>query len=42
MTGSVIFDGRNMLDRRAVEEAGFAYMGVGRTATTPRRRRTDH
>jgi UDPglucose 6-dehydrogenase len=42
MTGTVIFDGRNMLDRRAVEEAGFAYLGVGRTATTPRRRRTDH
>ena len=30
MKGNVIFDGRNVLDRRETESAGFVYMGVGR------------
>jgi UDPglucose 6-dehydrogenase len=42
MSGSLIFDGRNVLDRHLVEAEGFAYMGVGRTATMPRRRSTDY
>jgi UDPglucose 6-dehydrogenase len=41
MASDLIFDGRNVLDRAAVEALGFAYMGVGRTATLQRRRRTD-
>jgi UDPglucose 6-dehydrogenase len=41
MTGRVIFDGRNVLSRAAAEAAGFAYIGVGRIARTPTRRRTD-
>jgi len=41
MAGRVVFDGRNMLDRAAVEELGFAYLGVGRVATAQRRRRSD-
>jgi UDPglucose 6-dehydrogenase len=41
MTGSVVFDGRNLLDRSRVEGCGFAYMGVGRVATAHRRRRGD-
>jgi len=41
MRGSVIFDGRNLLARSKVEEAGFAYIGVGRSATAHRRRQTD-
>ena len=41
MRGNVLFDGRNLLSREAVEKAGFAYMGVGRTATAHRRRSTD-
>ena len=39
MRGTVIFDGRNVLDRAAVPSAaGFAYLGVGRRrdqASTP-------
>ena len=42
MKGSLVFDGRNVLDRQLVEAAGLAYMGVGRTATTPRRRSSDY
>jgi UDPglucose 6-dehydrogenase len=41
MRGSVLFDGRNLLSRETAEAAGFAYMGVGRTATPHRRRSTD-
>lgn len=41
MAGRVVFDGRNMLDRAAVEDLGFAYLGVGRVATAQRRRRSD-
>jgi UDPglucose 6-dehydrogenase len=41
MTGRVLFDGRNMLDKAAVEQLGFAYLGVGRIATAQRRRRSD-
>ena len=41
MTGRVIFDGRNMLKRAEAEAAGFAYIGVGRVAKSPTRRRTD-
>jgi UDPglucose 6-dehydrogenase len=41
MVGRLIFDGRNILDREAVEAEGFAYMGVGRTPTLARRRRSD-
>jgi UDPglucose 6-dehydrogenase len=41
MRGSVLFDGRNLLPRGAAEAAGFAYMGVGRSATPHRRRSTD-
>ncbi|MGZ6345079.1 MAG: UDP-glucose dehydrogenase family protein, partial [Candidatus Limnocylindrales bacterium] len=41
MRGNVLFDGRNILSRDAAEEAGFAYVGVGRTSTAHRRRRTD-
>lgn len=28
--GAIVFDGRNALDRAAIEAAGFAYMAVGR------------
>jgi UDPglucose 6-dehydrogenase len=41
MRGRVIFDGRNVLSRADAEAAGFAYLGVGRVARTPTRRRTD-
>jgi UDPglucose 6-dehydrogenase len=41
MNGNVVFDGRNMLDMRAVEAEGFAYLGIGRIATKQRRRRSD-
>ncbi len=41
MTGRVLFDGRNVLDRSNVEAHGFAYIGVGRVATAHRRRRGD-
>jgi UDPglucose 6-dehydrogenase len=41
MAGDVLFDGRNLLDRAAVEAAGLAYLGVGRVGSAPRRRRTD-
>ncbi len=41
MNGGVLFDGRNMVSRSEAEEAGFAYLGVGRVARTPNRRRTD-
>lgn len=30
MSGRVIFDGRNMLERQAAEDAGFIYAGIGR------------
>ncbi|MFF2888759.1 UDP-glucose dehydrogenase family protein [Paenibacillus sp. NPDC057967] len=30
MRGSVVLDGRNVLNRKAVEEAGLRYVGVGR------------
>jgi hypothetical protein len=35
MRGSVLFDGRNLLDRDACLEAGFEYLGVGRGAKPP-------
>lgn len=41
MRGSTLFDGRNLLSRAEAEENGFAYLGVGRVATSPTRRRTD-
>jgi UDPglucose 6-dehydrogenase len=41
MAGPVLFDGRNLLDKRTVEKLGFAYLGVGRLATAHRRRRSD-
>ena len=41
MRGDVLFDGRNLLDRDAAEDAGFAYMGIGRRVTDHRRRVTD-
>ena len=41
MTGRVVFDGRNMLDKGHVEGLGFAYLGVGRVATSHRRRLAD-
>ena len=41
MRGRLIFDGRNLLDRSEVERLGFAYVGVGRSATPMMRRRTD-
>jgi UDPglucose 6-dehydrogenase len=41
MTGRVIFDGRNVLSRATAEAEGFAYIGVGRVARAPTRRRTD-
>lgn len=41
MRGNVVFDGRNMLDLKAVEAEGFAYLGIGRIATKHRRRRSD-
>ncbi|MED3906431.1 UDP-glucose/GDP-mannose dehydrogenase family protein [Geobacillus thermodenitrificans] len=30
MNGTLVFDGRNCLDRRAVEQSGLRYVGVGR------------
>jgi UDPglucose 6-dehydrogenase len=41
MSGNVVFDGRNMLDRHAAESAGLVYLGVGRTSTAMRRRSSD-
>jgi UDPglucose 6-dehydrogenase len=41
MRGSVIFDGRNVLDVAVAEALGFSYIGVGRIATRPRRRHSD-
>jgi UDPglucose 6-dehydrogenase len=41
MSGNVVFDGRNMLDRHAVEAAGLVYLGVGRVPTAARRRSSD-
>jgi UDPglucose 6-dehydrogenase len=35
MAGSVLFDGRNLLDPQAMAEAGFTYMSVGRATTQP-------
>jgi len=34
MRGRLVFDGRNLLDRRAVASAGLAYRGVGRRSTS--------
>ena len=42
MRGSVLFDGRNVRTQADAEAHGFAYLGVGRTATLQRRRRSDH
>ena len=42
MRGSVLFDGRNVRTQADAEDHGFAYLGVGRTATLQRRRRSDH
>jgi UDPglucose 6-dehydrogenase len=36
--GSVLVDGRNLLDARAVTDAGFVYVGVGRPSPLARRR----
>ena len=41
MTGRIVFDGRNVLDKAGVEALGFAYMGVGRTPSRHLRRRDD-
>ena len=41
MSGTVVFDGRNMLDPREVEALGLVYLGVGRLATQARRRSSD-
>jgi hypothetical protein len=41
MRGRVLFDGRNVLSRATAEGFGFAYIGVGRIAKHPTRRRTD-
>lgn len=41
MAGRLIFDGRNILDKKTVEASGFAYMGVGRAPTRQLRRRDD-
>ncbi len=41
MRGRVVFDGRNLLDKTAVEGAGLAYIGIGRRSTAQRRRVTD-
>lgn len=41
MRGNVLFDGRNVLPKAEAEAAGFAYLGVGRVARMPVRRRTD-
>jgi UDPglucose 6-dehydrogenase len=41
MRGSVLFDGRNVLSKAEAESVGFAYLGVGRVARVPNRRRTD-
>jgi UDPglucose 6-dehydrogenase len=41
MRGPVLFDGRNVVSKAEAEAAGFAYLGVGRVARTPNRRRTD-
>jgi UDPglucose 6-dehydrogenase len=35
MAGPVLFDGRNLLDPRAMAEAGFTYLSVGRATTQP-------
>jgi UDPglucose 6-dehydrogenase len=37
MRKAVVFDGRNMLDPRAMEAAGFTYLGVGRARRASRR-----
>lgn len=41
MSGNVVFDGRNMLDRAEVEAVGLVYLGVGRIQTAARRRSSD-
>ena len=41
MRGPVLFDGRNVMSKAEAEAAGFAYLGVGRVARSPRRRRSD-
>jgi UDPglucose 6-dehydrogenase len=41
MKGAVVFDGRNVLRRDAVESAGLAYLGVGRHSRAQLRRRSD-
>jgi hypothetical protein len=33
MRNPLIVDGRNLLDPKAVEEAGFAYEGIGRASS---------
>jgi UDPglucose 6-dehydrogenase len=35
MAGPVLLDGRNLLDPRAMAEAGFTYLSVGRATTRP-------
>jgi UDPglucose 6-dehydrogenase len=41
MRGDLVFDGRNLLSRHVVEEAGFSYVGVGRSHREHNRRRGD-
>jgi UDPglucose 6-dehydrogenase len=36
MAGQVVIDGRNCVGREAVEAAGFAYEGIGRSAARPK------
>jgi UDPglucose 6-dehydrogenase len=41
MRGDVVFDGRNVLDRTAVEAEGLSYIGVGRSHRVHNRRQGD-
>jgi UDPglucose 6-dehydrogenase len=41
MRGDLVFDGRNVLSRPLVEEAGLTYVGVGRNHRVHNRRRGD-
>jgi UDPglucose 6-dehydrogenase len=40
MRNAVLFDGRNMLDPRTLESAGFTYLGVGRGRPASQRQTT--
>jgi hypothetical protein len=34
MNNPLIIDGRNCLDRQSLEQAGFTYIGIGRSSQT--------